>query len=106
MAVFRVERTRDYTVMSNAYAQMGRFWVSGNCSQMSYGGLLQRMGLGLSMSSLQYEDIAGKINASELPAFPSAGYIVQLDENTVVIKISEYKTYTGDSKYVIDSPHR
>lgn len=96
--------TSEAYTRANAYAQMGRFWVSGNCSQMSYGGLLQRMGLGLSMSSLQYEDIAGNINASELPAFPSAGYIVQLDENTVVIKISEYKTYTGDSKYVIDSP--
>lgn len=90
---------------ANAYAQVGRFWVSGNCCQASYKGLLQqRMGLNLPVSSLLYEDITGRIDVSALPAYPSAGYIVQLDEHTVVVKISEYKTYTGVSKYVIDSP--
>lgn len=88
---------------ANAYARMGDFWVSGNCSQMSYKGLINKnMGFNLPMSNLRYEDIAERINTSEMPEYPEDGYIALLDDRIVVIKISEYKEYSGHSKYVID----
>lgn len=88
---------------ANAYAQMGRFWTNGNCLQSSYEGLLdRRLGLDLSISYLSYADVADKLDVFAMPEFPSDGYIALLDEHTVVVKISEYKEYTGSSKYVID----
>ena len=88
---------------ANGYAQMGRFWTSGNCCQMSYDGLInQHMGFNLSMSSLDYETVAEKISVQEMPEFPAEGYMTLLDDHTVVIKISEYKEYTGNSKYVFE----
>ena len=89
---------------ANAYAQMGRFWVSGNCCQLSYRGLInKRMGLNLPVSTLSYDDISVKTDTLKMPVFPYDGYIVLLDGNTVVVKISEYKAYTGNSKYTLDS---
>ena len=61
------------------------------------------MGINLPVSDLLYEDIAAKTDVSEMPVFPSDGYIQLLDEHLVVIKISEYKAYSGDSKYVLGS---
>lgn len=92
----------DTYYCANAYAQMGRFWTSGNCCQMSYEGLInRRMGLNLPISYLPYENVSAKLNVAEMPEFPRKGYITMLGENTVVIKISEHKAYTGGSKYVI-----
>ena len=89
---------------ANAYAQMGRFWVSGNCCQSSYRGLIsRRMGLDLLVSTLSYDDISGKTDTLKMPVFPIDGYIMLLDGNTVVVKISEYNAYTGNSKYTLDS---
>lgn len=86
---------------ANGYAQMGNFWVSGNCCQMSYNGLINKhMGFNLPISYLRYESVAEKINISEMPAFPENGYVALIDEYTVIIKIGEYKEYTGYSKYV------
>lgn len=88
---------------ANAYAQMGNFWVSGNCAQMSYHGLIHKyMGFNLPISYLSFEDVAEQIAVSDMPQFPEDGYMALLDEDTVVIKISDYKTYTGNSKYVFD----
>ena len=93
----------DTYYRANAYAQMGRFWVSGNCCQASYKGLIdRRLGLNLPISYLLYENVADKLDVFAMPEFPCDGYIVLLDENTVVVKINEYKEYTGSSKYVID----
>ena len=93
----------DTYYRANAYAQMGRFWVSGNCCQASYKGLIERrLGLNLPISYLLYENVADKLDVFAMPEFPCDGYIVLLDENTVVVKINEYKEYTGSSKYVID----
>ncbi len=87
---------------ANAYAQVGNFWVSGNCCQMSYNGLVsKRMGFELPMSWLGYEDIARLADVEGMPVFPSDGYITLLDDRIVIIKISEYSEYTGASKYVI-----
>lgn len=88
---------------ANAYAQMGRFWVNGNCCQESYSGLIEhRLGLNLPMSYMLYENVSDKIDVLSMPEFPHDGYIKLLDEHTVVIKVSEYKAYTGSAKYVID----
>ena len=61
------------------------------------------MGLDLLVSTLSYDDISGKIDTLKMPVFPSDGYIMLLDGNTVVVKISEYNAYTGNSKYTLDS---
>ncbi len=93
----------DVYYYANGYAQMGNFWVDGGCCQMSYNGLInERMGFELPISHLNYETIAEKINFSEMPIFPENGYMALADGHTVVIKVSEYKEYTGDSKYVFD----
>lgn len=95
--------TSDTYSRANAYAQMGRFWVSGGCCQASYRGLInRRMGLALSVSHRSYESIAAIFDTDAMPSFPSDGYIAVLDDNIVVVKISQYSAYTGDSKYVID----
>lgn len=88
---------------ANAYAQMGRFWVNANGSQASYAGLInRRMGLNLMTSSLSYENISAKLDVVQMPVFPADGYITLLDEDTVVVKISEHNAYTGNSKYAIE----
>lgn len=93
----------DTYYCANAYAQMGRFWTSASCSQVTYRGLIrERKGLNIEVSSLFYENIASQIDVSALPEFPQKGYITMLDEHTVLIKICEYKAYSGDSKYVLD----
>ena len=85
---------------ANAYAQMGRFWVSGNCCSFSYKGLIvQRMGFNLPIANVSYEEISKKTELSDMPMFPDRGYYTLLDGNTVVIKMSEYAPYTGASKY-------
>lgn len=94
--------TSDTYSRANAYAQMGRFWVSGGCCQASYRGLInRRMGLALPVSQRSYESIAAAVDTAAMPSFPDDGYITLLDDNTVVVKISQYRAYTGDSKYVI-----
>ena len=90
----------DVYYCANAYAQMGRFWVSGNCLQGAYKGVIKRMGIALPESNLVYEDIAGKIDVSGMPMFPFEGYIELLDGGVVVIKIAENNPYTGGCKYV------
>ena len=88
---------------ANAYAQMGNFWTSGSCSQMSYNGLVnKRMGFSLRIPNLNYDTIPELIPVSEMPSFPQDGYISLLDDHTVVVKISEYGPYEGHSKYVFD----
>lgn len=88
---------------ANGYAQVGNFWVSGNCSQMSYKGLINKyMGFNLPIPYLVYENVAARTNVSEMPKFPEEGYITLIDDNIVVIKISEHTEYAGHSKYVID----
>jgi len=88
---------------ANAYARLGDFWVSGGCGQASYGGLINgRMRLELSIPAVSYEEIANRTDVSSMAVFPYDGYITLADEKTVVIKISEYKPYTGTSKYVFD----
>ncbi len=88
---------------ANAYAQVGNFWVSGYCCQVSYEGLINKyMGIALPMSFQIYENVAARKDVSEMPLFPREGYITMLDDHTVVVKISEYKEYTGHSKYVIE----
>lgn len=88
---------------ANAYAQMGNFWVAGSCCQLSYGGLIRnRMGFRLPMSNKLYEALADHPVISAAPCFPRAGYITALDEHTVLIKVSEYAPYTGESKYSLE----
>lgn len=56
---------------ANAYAQMGRFWVSGNCCQASYEGLIdRRLGFNLPISYLLYENVADKLDVFAMPEFP------------------------------------
>ena len=70
---------------------------------MSYDGLInKRMGFRLPMSYQGYKHIAENINITEMPIFPKDGYITKMDDHTIVIKISEYRDYAGQSKYVID----
>ena len=78
---------------ANAYAQMGNFWVTGLCNQMSYHGLLIHMGFHLPMSYRTYEFMAERYDLSALPAFPSNGYLTLLDNHFVVIKVSEHADY-------------
>ncbi|NLB79608.1 MAG: hypothetical protein GX796_12435 [Clostridiaceae bacterium] len=88
---------------ANGYAQIGNFWVSGNCCQMSYNGLINKhMGFDLPISYLHHETVVEKVNILEMPIFPENGYMTLIDDHTVVIKISEYKEYTGHSKYVFN----
>lgn len=85
---------------ANGYAQMGNFWVSGNCCQMSYHGLISKwMGFNLPMSGLYYETFAENSMVMEMPSFPNRGYITLTDDNVVIIKISEYEKYREYSLY-------
>lgn len=90
----------DIYACANGYAQVGNFWVSGSCAQMSYHGLINKwMGFDLPMSYLFYEDLPESANVSEMPIFPNEGYISLVDDRLVVIKISEYETYSEYSLY-------
>ena len=90
----------DVYYKANGYAQFGNFWVSGNCCQKSYYGLFNKqLGFKLPTADMTYETAAEKMDISAMPSFPGEGYITMLDERTVVIKVSEYKEYTGNSKY-------
>ncbi len=94
----------DVYYCSNAYAQIGNFWVSGNCSQMSYEGLLsKRMGIKLDFLYTSYDTVSDEVDVSSLPIFPNNGYITMVNEKTILVKISEYKPYQGDSKYVFNN---
>lgn len=85
---------------ANAYAQMGRFWISGNCSSSSYDGLIvQRLGFELPIAYASYEEMSKKLDLSSMPMFPNRGYYTLLDGKTVVIKMSDYAPYSGASKY-------
>lgn len=87
---------------ANGYAQMGNFWVSGSCLQLSYHGLInKRMGfnLPLSLSYLLYENVSAQYDVESLPVFPADGYITVFDDHLVVIKISEYEKYCEYSSY-------
>ncbi|MBR4308352.1 MAG: glucosyltransferase domain-containing protein [Oscillospiraceae bacterium] len=89
--------------LANAYAQVGNFWVSGYCCQVSYEGLISKyMGINLPMHFRVYEQVAATPEVAEMPLYPQAGYITKLNEKTILIKIGEYKDYTGFSKYTID----
>lgn len=85
---------------ANGYAQMGNFWVSGSCGQLSYHGLINNlMGFDLPMSDRYYEDLPKDYDISEIPVFPNDGYITVFDDHLVVIKISEYEKYREYSLY-------
>lgn len=80
---------------ANGYAQMGNFWVSGHCNQMSYNGLISKyMGFNLPISYLLYEDLEPGSGISEMPVFPDEGYITLLRDSVVVVKISEHAEYS------------
>ena len=97
---FSVSSTYD---SANAYAQLGRFWVNDGCGQASYDGLFnRRLGFTLPVSWMPYEKASDQMNLEEMPVFPTDGYIALLDGKTVVVKISEYRSYSGDSKYSFD----
>ena len=90
----------DIYACDNGYAQMGNFWVSGSCAQMSYHGLINKwMGFDLPMSYLLYEDLPESANVSQMPSFPDDGYISLVEDNLVIIKISEYEKYSEYSLY-------
>lgn len=79
---------------ANEYAQMGNFWVTGNCAQMSYYGLINKwMGFRLPMSYRHYEDVEAQYDIARMPAFPEEGYITEFDDGMVIIKISEQLPY-------------
>ncbi len=85
---------------ANGYAQMGNFWVSGSCNQMSYNGLIQKyMGVTLPYSHLFYEDMMEIYDVSSLPDFPNDGYIELVEDRIVVIKVSDYVKYAEYSQY-------
>ena len=90
----------DIYACANGYAQMGNFWVSGSCCQMSYHGLINKwMGFNLPMSYLFYEDLPQSANITEIPVYPYDGYITVVDDNLVIIKISEHMKYSEYSLY-------
>ncbi len=90
----------DAYYCANAYAQMGNFWVSGSCCQLSYHGLINNlMGFNLPMSPRLYNEFENNQEMMSMPTFPNDGYIAELYDNLVLIKISEYGKYTGNSKY-------
>ena len=98
--IFSVSSTYD---SANAYAQLGRFWVNDGCGQSSYNGLFnRRLGFTLPVSWMPYEKASDQMNLEEMPVFPTDGYIALLDGKTVVVKISEHNSYSGDSKYSFD----
>ena len=85
---------------SNGYAQVGNFWVSGGCGQLSYWGLINnRMGIALPMAYPQYDEVAALCDVENLPTFPNDGYITVVDDELVIIKISEYAPYMEYSLY-------
>lgn len=89
-----------YRSYANGYAQMGNFWVAGRCCQMSYYGLInKRMGFNLPRSEYSDEEFAEDETVISMPTFPNKGYIMEIDEKTVLIKVSDYGGYIGESKY-------
>ena len=91
----------DAYACANGYAQMGNFWVTGSCGQMSYHGLIDTyLGFHLPMSYRSYEELAARYDLAALPTFPQEGYLTLLDDHFVVIKVSqhqEYQEYTREN---------
>lgn len=86
---------------ANGYAQLGNFWTSGRCPQLSYHGLINKhMGFDLPMSYLYYDEVAENYDISGIETFPREGYIAVYDNRLVVIKISELEKYSDYSLYM------
>ena len=73
---------------ANEYAQVGKFWLGGNCMRQTYEGLFNRiMGINLNITEKEYGEYSNLDIVKEMPSYPEEGYIKVID-NTVIVKIS------------------
>lgn len=74
---------------ANRYAQYGQFWTSTDCIRMSYQGILRKLGIYLPYTSKEcHSKLVEMESVKNMPAYPYAGYIQEID-GCIVIKISD-----------------
>lgn len=80
-------RTTEIWGRANLYARYGEFWQDLPTMRVSYQGLLQDIGIKLTIGDLdKYQDICTD-QVNNMPVFPKDGSILNMDEY-VIIKIS------------------